>query len=200
MLYGRVFKKGEIVSYRSERLRLEKYVLPKLRLKQIDQITAPMIINLLKPIELTGKRATMKRCLMRTKGKFSILQYVQDMFITTQSTVYQGYLSHQRKNRGHQYHGKVCLRFCRLWKRKLRNVLSIIFLLSLYSMLRPGEVAKLRWDWIENNTLTIPAEEMKMRRVHRVPLTAFATDLLREIKSDTKHKRSVFIFPGQKIL
>lgn len=33
-------KKGEIVSYRSERLRLEKYVLPKLRLKQIDQITA----------------------------------------------------------------------------------------------------------------------------------------------------------------
>ena len=73
-----------------------------------------------------------------------------------------------------------------------------IFLLSLYSMLRPGEVAKLRWDWIENNTLTIPAEEMKMRRVHRVPLTAFATDLLREIKSDTKHKRSVFIFPGQK--
>ena len=65
-------------------------------------------------------------------------------------------------------------------------------------MLRPGEVAKLRWDWIENNTLTIPAEEMKMRRVHRVPLTAFATDLLREIKSDTRHKRSVFIFPGQK--
>ena len=37
-----------------------------------------------------------------------------------------------------------------------------------------------------------------MRRDHRFSFTAFATDLLREIISDKEHKRSVFIFPGQK--
>lgn len=190
-------KKGEIVSYRSERLRLEKYVLPKLRLKQIDQITAPMIINLLKLIELTGKRATMKRCLMRTKEIFDLAVcagYVHHNPINGLSRLFKPPKKKPRPSIPWQSLPEVLS----VMEEKAPKRIKHIFLLSLYSMLRPGEVAKLRWDWIENNTLTIPAEEMKMRRVHRVPLTAFATDLLREIKSDTKHKRSVFIFPGQK--
>ena len=73
-----------------------------------------------------------------------------------------------------------------------------MFFFSLYSMLRPGEVVKLRWDWIKQDCLTIPAEHMKMKRLHRVPLTAYALSLLNEAKNTSKHKRSSYVFPGQK--
>ena len=47
---------------------------------------------------------------------------------------------------------------------------------------RSGEVRNAKWeeiDW-ENNTWTVPAERMKMRREHRVPLSRQAMAVLRE--------------------
>ena len=38
-------KKGRILSYRDERLRLEKYVISKIGSRQLDSVTPPMIIR-----------------------------------------------------------------------------------------------------------------------------------------------------------
>lgn len=53
-------KKGRILSYRDERLRLEKYVISKIGSRQLDSVTPPMIIRLMEPLEEEGKASTIK--------------------------------------------------------------------------------------------------------------------------------------------
>lgn len=192
-------KREEIVSYQSEKQRLDKYVVSALARKQLDDITAPTIIRLLKPIEQSGKRATAKRCLMRIREIFDL-------------AVCAGYVLHNpiagvsRLFKAPKKTPRPSLPWCELPAvidvicQNANKHLQLIFFFSLYSMLRPGEVVKLRWVWIKQDCLTIPAEhmKMKMKRLHRVPLTAYALSSLNEAKNTSKHKRSSYVFPGQK--
>ena len=52
-----------------------------------------------------------------------------------------------------------------------------------YTFQRPGEVIAATWDEvdIENAVRRIPAEKMKMKREHIVPLSSGALDVLREL-------------------
>lgn len=74
---------------------------------------------------------------------------------------------------------------------------QILFCFSACSMLRPSENAKLRWSWIENDVLEIPADEMKKRKAFRVPLTPLMLRLLDAAKRHSRHPRSDYIFPGR---
>lgn len=50
----------------------------------------------------------------------------------------------------------------------------------LYTLLRPNEYCSLEWSWInfEDNTITVPAEVMKMKLPHVVPITKQMLTLL----------------------
>ena len=60
-------KRGRIVSYQDEKRRMERYIIGPLGSRQIDEITAPLVIQTVKPIEKAGHQATLKRVLMRTR-------------------------------------------------------------------------------------------------------------------------------------
>lgn len=60
-------KKKSISSYSEERRRIERHVMSALGRRQIDEITAPLVIAHLKTLESEGKQATLKRLLMRTR-------------------------------------------------------------------------------------------------------------------------------------
>ena len=75
---------------------------------------------------------------------------------------------------------------------------QVIFLFQLATMLRPGEAASIRKEWIDGDTLTIPASSMKKGREHRVPLTPFVLALIEEEKRLSPHPRSAFVFSGRK--
>ena len=64
-------------------------------------------------------------------------------------------------------------------------------------MLRPGENAKLKRSWIDGDILTIPAKEMKMGRMHRVPLTVFMKQLLEAELRLSPHPRGDVIFAAK---
>ncbi|MBP7868241.1 MAG: tyrosine-type recombinase/integrase [Acidobacteria bacterium] len=66
--------------------------------------------------------------------------------------------------------------------------------LSPLLMLRPGEVRRLEWAHVDldNAEIRIPAEKMKMRRLHIVPLSRQAVGILREIQPLTGSDRYVF--------
>lgn len=42
---------------------------------------------------------------------------------------------------------------------------------GFYTLLRPGELVALKWAWIKDGIIEIPAEIMKMKKAHRVPIT-----------------------------
>jgi len=60
---------------------------------------------------------------------------------------------------------------------------------AVYSLLRPVECSSVKWSWIEGDVLTLPAEIMKKRRIHRVPLVPDVIKLLYLAKSLSRHKR-----------
>lgn len=60
-------KRGRITSYMDEKRRLERYVISPLGRRQLDEITAPLVIATVRHIEAEGHQATLKRVLMRTR-------------------------------------------------------------------------------------------------------------------------------------
>ncbi|WP_348225728.1 site-specific integrase [Nitrosomonas sp. Is79A3] len=62
--------------------------------------------------------------------------------------------------------------------------------------MRPGELRKAEWTEIDldNAEWNIPAERMKMREPHLVPLSIQAVELLRELHAMTGGGR--YVFPG----
>ena len=187
-------KKGRIVSYKTERRMIERYLLRPLSSKQLDEINAPLIIQLLRPIQDSGKQVTLKRVLMRCREILDL-------------AVCAGYIHHNPIERlSRIYATPVVTPMPAIPWQELDQAMSvisyaprkiqIIFLWSLCSMLRPGETAKLKWAWIENDVLTIPASEMKKGRAHRVPITSHMKSLLDEARRISKHPKSGYIFPG----
>ncbi|WP_164709026.1 tyrosine-type recombinase/integrase, partial [Pseudomonas viridiflava] len=65
---------------------------------------------------------------------------------------------------------------------------------QLHTMTRPAEAATSRWVDIdfEKKIWTIPAERMKKRRMHIIPLTEQALALLEAIKPYSGHREYVF--------
>lgn len=189
-------KKGRILSYRDERLRLEKYVISKIGSRQLDSITPPIVIKLMEPIEESGRLSTVKRLLMRTREIFDM-------------SVNAGYL-----------HANPLAKITRVfpapevthmpavdWK-ELPIVISqietlaptkyrLLFYFSLATLLRPKEVVSIRLEWVNEDAITIPAEYMKMKRTHRIPLTPYLISLINEIKKNRVNQRSPFLFPAK---
>lgn len=188
-------KRGRISSYRDEKIRLEKYVISKIGSRQLDSITPPIVIKLMEPIESAGHQSTVKRLLMRTREIFDM-------------SVNAGYL-----------HSNPLAKITKVfpvpkvkhmpsvdWK-ELPIVISqiedlappkyrILFYFSLATLLRPVEAASVRLDWIDAESITIPAEFMKMKRAHRIPLTPFLISIINEAKRIRKNKRSPYLFPA----
>lgn len=71
--------------------------------------------------------------------------------------------------------------------------------LSLYTFSRPVEIRKARWEDIdfEQGLWTIPAEMMKMRRDHIVPLSRQALAVLEAQKLEVEVLSSPWVFPSQ---
>ena len=189
-------KRGRIVSYKDEKRRLERYILKPLGSRQLDEITAPLIIATVQHIEKAGHQATLKRVLMR-------IREIMDLAVCA------GYILHNPIDRvSRVFASPVVKSMPSLPWQELPTIMvtmakapirmQALFLFSLVTMLRPGEIAKLRKEWIDGNTLTIPAGEMKKGRTHRVPFTSFMLQLIAIEQSQSPHQRSSFIFSGRK--
>lgn len=188
-------KKGRILSYRDEKIRLEKYVISKIGSRQLDSITPPIVIKLMEPIEAEGKQSTVKRLLMRTREIF-------DMAVNS------GYLTSNPLAKITKVFAVPDVTHMPAvdWK-ELPIVLSqleklapqkyrVLFYFSLATLLRPGEVISIRMDWINEEAIMIPAEKMKMKRPHRIPMTTYLASLIEMAKSMRKNKRSPYLFPA----
>lgn len=188
-------KKGRIVSYEAERRRLEKYVMGPIGSRQIDEISAPLVIQTVRIIEDDGHQATLKRVLMRVRE-------IMDLAVCA------GYIRHNPIDRVSKVFAPAVVTPMPSvdWKA-LPEVMAVfveaprrtqlLFLWALASMLRPVETVKVRWDWIEDDVLTIPSEEMKKRKPHRVPITPFMRRILEAARGVSPHPRSPFIWCGR---
>lgn len=188
-------KRGRIVSYADERRRLDRYLIGPLGRRQIDEITAPLVIATVKHIETAGHQATLKRVLMRTREILDL-------------AVCAGFIAHNPCARvSRVFVAPVVTPMPAVSWQELPDAMRVmkaaparmrvLFLWSLCAMLRPGENAKIRRSWIAGDVLTIPADEMKKGRSHRVPLTDFMQRLLAAERGLSPHPRADFVFSSR---
>tara|TARA_R110001583_G_scaffold105804_3_gene253838 strand:+ start:94 stop:1332 length:1239 start_codon:yes stop_codon:yes gene_type:complete len=172
--------------------KFENHVFPKLGHRPIDKILAPEAIEALKPLaakgnlETTGKIIGHLNNIMIHAVNTGILHHnplsgIRSAFqtpkVTNMATIRPNELGQLMKDISYA---------------SIKLVTRCLIEWQLHTMTRPSESAKAEWSEIdlENKLWVIPAERMKMRLEHKVPLTDQTIEILERLKplsGDRKH-------------
>lgn len=178
--------------------RLKRFILPYIGKRQINEITPAEILSLLRKIEERGTYETAHRTLQICGQIFrygiAIGQAERDITADLRGALVpisvKGYPTITSPEE--------------IWAlmRAIRGmnrspIIRCALLLQAYTFVRPGELRKAEWDEfnLETAEWRIPAEKMKMRRLHIVPLSRQAIEVIKEINAYTWRK-SNYLFPN----
>ena len=176
--------------------KFENHVFPKLGHRPIDKILAPEVIEALKPLaakgnlETTGKVIGHLNNIMTHALNTGILQHnpltgIRSAFkapkVTNMPTIRPNELGKLMKDISYA---------------SIKLVTRCLIEWQLHTMTRPSESAKAQWSEIdlENKLWVIPAERMKMRLEHKVPLTKQSIEILERLKPISGHRK--YLFPS----
>ena len=183
---------------------LRDYVLPNLGNKRINDITTADVMGVLIP-HWTNKHETMRRVKQRISAvmRWSMAQgYRQD---DPAGDALNIALPKRGKPRQHlkalPYH-EVSAALDAVNQSSSGLVTKLAFHFLVLTAARSGEVRGSTWDEIDldNVTWTVPAERMKARREHRVPLSRRALEVLNEAEKLSGNTGLIFPSPTGRIL
>ena len=175
---------------------LELYVLPFIGSMPINQIRAPKVIEMLRPIEADGKHETVRRLCQRIN---EILDYSVNHGLLDANpcaAIRKVFKKPSKKHMPTLKPTELPMLMADIANGRLDHTTRCQIEWSLHTLVRPGESAGTRWDEIdfEGRVWNIPADRMKMDRPHRVPLTSQALSLLERMKPISGHRP--YVFPG----
>ena len=187
------------------RQRMQKYVLPALGARDIEGIRVSEIYSLLQEIREKNETA---RQLINYVGQCytfaAALEYTtrQNPAPALRQLMRLPAIKDHYPALGYQQLGELRVLFQDKDDGKKPNrsltVNRQAVLMALYSLLRIGECAALKWAWVnsETNTIEIPREHMKMRRDFRIPVTPQIAALLEHVKAfqESSGLKSDFVF------
>lgn len=173
---------------------LTLHVFPDLGTTPISAIGAPQVINLLRPLETKGSLETVKRLSQRlneimTYGVNSGLIHANPL-----SGIRSVFKKPKKKNMAALAPDELKELMVAIANASIKRTTRCLIEWQLNTMTRPAEAATTRWADIdfEKRVWTIPAERMKKRRIHIVPLTDQTLALLDAIKPYSGHREYVF--------
>ncbi|WP_429058587.1 tyrosine-type recombinase/integrase [Aeromonas veronii] len=179
---------------------LEADAFPDLGLVPVAELTAPIMLDALRKIEARGATETAGRVLQRIS---SVMRYAiqtgrvsynpaQDLKGALRAT--------KQEHRPALPRAELPEFYRRLAAEPLNPATRLAFHLLMLTMTRPGEVRFARWDEfeIERAEWRIPAERMKMRVPHIVPLSRQTLAVLEELRQITGHCE--LLFPSERKL
>jgi len=177
---------------------LELHIFPNLGKVPIHKITAVKAIDIINPIAAKGSLETVKRLCQRLN---EIMVYSVNTGLVDNNPL---------AGIGKAYQTPVKQHLPTLKPEQLPTLLKTLSFASiktttrcviewqLHTMVRPSESAGCRWDEIDfdNSLWNIPAERMKAKKAHTVPLSTQALALLETMKPISS--RSEYVFPSDR--
>jgi len=172
-----------------------------IRKRPVTQIDTADVLKILKPIWQSIPE-TASRTRMRMEA---VLDYAKakEWREGENPARWRGHLANilpkpQKLTRGH--HAAMPYRELPHFMEKLQATEALAgraLELLILTASRTGEILKAQWEEfdLEQSIWTIPAERMKMKRHHRIPLTKAALDILSPL---SEARINSFVFPGQK--
>ncbi|WP_324007398.1 integrase arm-type DNA-binding domain-containing protein [Pasteurella multocida] len=178
--------------------RLENHLFPILGHYPIDQITSPILIDAVKPLNEQGFNDTLHRIINLTN---QILNYAVTIgLLPFNSCVKASDAYHKEEQTNHPAISyKELATLLKNFQESNRDYLTkVLFRWQLLSMVRPAEAVSVEWSEIDfdKKLWVIPAIKMKKTRQgqfdHTVPLSSQMMAILKELKPITGECKYVF--------
>lgn len=181
---------------------LEHDVFPELGRRPIAEISAPQLLAVLRKIQARGALETAQRVLQRCRAVFgfAMAHGLCDRNPAADAELHKLLAAPERKNR-------AALKAAELpeFLRKLdayvddggQMLTQIALKLQALTWVRPGELRAAEWSEFDFDGAqwTIPAERMKMREAHIVPLSRQALATLKDLHALTGSDK--YLFPNE---
>ena len=193
-------KKTKIADTTSKSLwrNLENHVFPKIGHRPIDKLLAPEVIKALNPLAAKGSLETlqkvignineiMKHAVNTGRIHHNPLSGIRSAFetpkVTHMATIKPEELPELMKTISYS---------------NITIVTRCLLEFQLHTMVRSSEAASASWDEIdfENKLWVIPAQRMKMKVEHTVPLTEQVIDILKLVQPLSGERK--YIFPADR--
>jgi integrase len=173
---------------------LEIYIFPDLGQVPISQINAPLVIQILRPIEAKGSLETLKRITQRLNEIISYAVNCGIIHANSLSGIKQNFKKPKKVNMPSITPQELPELMQAVANASIKKTTRFLLEWQLHTITRPSEAAGT--SWVEINLVdkvwTIPATRMKKRREHKIPLTEAMICLLEAIKPISGHREYVF--------
>jgi integrase len=173
---------------------LTLHVFPDMRTTPLSEVTAPMVIKLLRPIEAKGSLETVKRLSQRLNEIMTYGVNSGMIFANPLSGIRAVFKKPKKENMPALAPDELPELMIEIANASIKRTTRCLIEWQLHTMTRPAEAATTRWADIdfEKRIWTIPPERMKKRRPHTIPLTEHALALLATLGSHSGHREYVF--------
>ncbi|MDR9864288.1 integrase domain-containing protein [Pseudomonas baetica] len=173
---------------------LTLHIFPDLQATPISEISAPQVIKLLRPLETKGSLETVKRLTQRLNEIMTYGVNYGLIHANPLSGIRSVFKKPKKKNMAALPPDELNELMVAIANASIKRTTRCLIEWQLHTMTRPAEAATTRWADIDlkKKIWTIPAERMKKRRTHIIPLTEHALALLEAIKPYSGHREYVF--------
>lgn len=173
---------------------LTNHVFPEIGRQPMDKLTAPLVIQILRPIEAKGSLETVKRLTQRLNEIFDYAVNSGLLYANPISGIGKVFKKPKKQNMPSLPPAELPELLQAISEASVKRTTKTLIRWQLHTMTRPVEAATTRWADIdfEKKLWTIPAEQMKKRRAHIIPLSEPALALLEYIKPYSGHREYVF--------
>ncbi len=173
---------------------LELHVMPALGSIPIHKVRAPQTIQALKPLAAQGSLETVKRVCQRLNEvmNFAVNSGLIDSNpLAKISEVFEAPDKQHLPTLEPEQLPKLMRSIA---TASIKRTTRCLLEWQLHTMVRPSEAAGTRWDEIdlEARLWTIPAERMKKKKTHIVPLSDQCIGLLEAMQPISQHREHVF--------
>ncbi|MCG9702749.1 tyrosine-type recombinase/integrase [Vibrio natriegens] len=179
---------------------LELHVLPSLGPLPITELTPQLAIQTLRPLERKGNLEALRRLCQRLNEIMKFARNSGLVQFNPLTDIKEAFKKPQVENMKTLPPEALPDLMRSLSRARIHFTTRCLIEWQLHTMVRPGEAAGARWDEIDwdNQLWCIPAERMKKKRDHVVPLTKQTLSILEEMKAITGHGVSEYIFASYK--
>jgi len=173
---------------------LELHIFPNLGNVPIHKIKAKNTIAVIQPIASKGSLETVKRVCQRLN---EIMTYSVNSGIIEANPlagIYKAFGSPEKKHMPTIKPEQLPELMKAIGRASIKFTTRRLIEWQLHTMVRPSEAAGTRWEEIDiaNKLWNIPAERMKTKKAHSVPLTEQTLEILDEMKPVSGNREHLF--------
>lgn len=178
----------------------ELHLFPLLGSTPVSKLSAVRAIEVLQPIQARGHLDLVKRLAQRLN---EVMTFAVNTGLTESNPlagITKAFKASKKQNYPTIKPSELPSFMGKLLEANITHLTRSLIKWQLHTMVRPSEAAGAQWSEINfaDKLWIIPAERMKKKKQHTVPLTEAAISILENLKDKTGHKDHIFYSPRTK--